>query len=116
MTNEMRIKVREILEDASFNAEIEETNSLEAVHAALTARGADVTMEEMESVLDEMAAEVKMPAVDDELSEEELEAVAGGVTMFAIAILFGITVALLVYYMTKHPNGPIARRARNLMK
>ena len=107
--------MREILEDASFNAEIAPTEGLEAVHAALTARGVEVTFEEMEAVLEEMAADVQEPAFDGELSEEELEAVAGGCAMWVIALMLGITLVMLMYYLQKHRNSTIAKKARALM-
>ena len=67
-------KMVEILENEQFQMEVEKTETPEDVRALLAKHGLEMSQEE----LDEFCAQVTVAMQPDELSETELEDVAGG--------------------------------------
>lgn len=89
--------VRNILADPTFAAEIENVATIEELQAAFQARGAVLTLEEVEEIC------VAVAKTGDELDETSLESAAGGIAPWlaakvAVAVAIGVTAA---YYKIK---------------
>jgi predicted ribosomally synthesized peptide with nif11-like leader len=100
-------KVEEFLnnvgEDQALQAELanalEAENDREAVTALAKSKGYDFSSEELWAAIQKRQAEFSQKEAAGELSDEELEAVAGGVTPAAAGLAFGA--AGVSYAITK---------------
>ena len=81
MTNEKRIKIEELIkaDDGTLAAELEKVESREDYIKVFADRGIEMTEEDA----DEMLKELILPT-DCELSDDDLEGVAGGISFGAI--------------------------------
>jgi predicted ribosomally synthesized peptide with nif11-like leader len=89
MPEEQKIaKLKEIFADKEFVEEVLAMETAEEVQAAIKEKGVELTLEEIDQTREQL---VKIAENGEEVSDEELEQVAGG---FAItACLIGIAVA-----------------------
>ncbi len=88
--NEKIAKVKEIFADKDFVAKVMEMETAEEVQAAVKAQGVELTLEEIEATKAELANQLENPD-SDEISDEQLENVAGGfaVTTIVCAAIIG---------------------------
>ena len=74
------IKLKELLQNTKFLGEMEQTNSVEELKQVFNKNGLDLSIEEIKAFAKAMAT---MHKTDEEISESDLEAVAGGFGGFA---------------------------------
>ena len=72
-------KIQELLLSESFVGELKNLNSVEELQEALKNNGLDMTLEEI-NALGDLCEKVLEQMDNDELSEENLSSVSGGVT------------------------------------
>ena len=80
MTEEIQAKIEKLLEDQNFIAELLQQENEEEVAALLAKEGLDMPKEAVQSLMGEISK-----AVNEGLSDEELDAVSGGVSQDSIA-------------------------------
>lgn len=85
-------KFKEALQDAECVKELAELDSLEAIQAKLAEKGLELSLDEVESLIEQVvkAAEKK----DTELSENDLDDVAGGFVTPMLGVAAALVVAL----------------------
>lgn len=83
-------KFKEALQDAEYVKELAELDFLEAIQAKLAEKGLELSLDEVENLVEQVvkAAEKK----DTELSENDLDDVAGGF----VTPMLGVAAALVV--------------------
>lgn len=81
---ELRERLEEVLADETFANELTQMENAEDVQAALEEKGIDLSIREILEVRDTMNKLQEKGVSPDELTEEELEEVAGGI----IGIIF----------------------------
>lgn len=79
-------KIKELLENEEFGNEIKDLDSAEGFQAAFKAHGVELTLEEVDSVLVHAAI---ANGNGDEISEDELEQVAGGSIFVGALVVAG---------------------------
>lgn len=90
---ELMEKVKALMENEAFKAKLEASNDLDEMAAVFQAEGINVTGADMETI----AASIQGT---DELSEENLDAVAGGVApIVALGIIAFVGGSLLLGYI-----------------
>lgn len=83
MNEEQKVaKVKELFADKEFVEKILELESAEEVQAALKEKGLELTVEEINQIKEQL---IKSGESGEEVSDEELEQVAGGVVGTVIA-------------------------------
>lgn len=86
-------KVKSLMENEAFKAKLEAANDLDEMAAYFQAEGIDITGADMETI----AANIQG---DDELTEEKLDAVAGGLPpIVALGIIAFVGGSLLLGYI-----------------
>src|SRR5438270_3850206 len=84
--------------DVAFQQEVQAAGTVAAKRSVLDRHGfSDVTLEDMKAYVESKGGKLEVPAHGGELSEQELEAVAGGLTQEesnAIAIGGGVAVGV----------------------
>lgn len=73
--DERIVKIKELLESEEFGEEIKDIESVEGFQEAFKAHGVELTLEEVDSILVQAAI---ASGNEPEISEDELEHVAGG--------------------------------------
>ena len=88
--NEKIAKVKEIFADKDFVAKVLAMETAEEVQAAVKAQGVELTIEEIEATKAELVNQLENKD-SDEVSDEQLENVAGGfaVTTIVCAAIIG---------------------------
>lgn len=90
---ELMDKVKMLMENETFKAKLEEANDLDEMAAVFQAEGINVTGADMETI----AANIQGT---DELTEENLDAVAGGMApIVALGIIAFVGGSLLLGYI-----------------
>ena len=77
-------KIKEVFSDEAFVNSLMELENVEDVQKALSEKGLDFSSEEIEAIRKRLAGE------DEELGENDLENVAGGVAIATVAAVVGI--------------------------
>jgi predicted ribosomally synthesized peptide with nif11-like leader len=86
MTQEERLdKIKEIFADQDFVAKLLEMETPEEVQAAVKEKGVELTLEEIEAARKETVNRLEKKD-SDEVSDEQLEQVAGGFIGTALAV------------------------------
>lgn len=86
MNQEEKIaKIQEVLADKDFIAKVMEMENPEEVQKAFQAKGIELTLEEIEDAKKEIGNRLEN-ADSEEISDEQLEQVAGGVIGTAVTI------------------------------
>ena len=89
MNDEQKIaKIKEIFADKEFVAKVLEMETAEEVQAAVKAQGVELTLEEIEATKAELANQIENKD-SDEVSDEQLEQVAGGMAITTAVIIAG---------------------------
>ena len=87
----MNEKLMELLKDEAFAKELLNENNPEDVQAKLNAKGVDISLEEVNAIAAAMEKAAQGGAAEsDELSEDDLENVAGGIVITATAVATAI--------------------------
>jgi lactobin A/cerein 7B family class IIb bacteriocin len=74
-------KIEQLMKDEAFVAELAAMKSVEEITVAVNAKGVCITVEEMETSLDHFLAQQ-----NDELTEDNLDTVSGGIGPGAIIV------------------------------
>ena len=87
--------VRTIERDDAFRAEVESAPTVTAKRAVLDARGfRDVGLDDMKAYVESKGGTLNIPEGGKELSEQELAAVAGGLTDVELGLAIGGPLAI----------------------
>ncbi len=78
-----KMKVQQVFSDEEFVKSIAAKETLEEVQAALKEKGVDISIEELEKA---KTIAMKKTEGDGTLSDQELDSVAGGCLLLAIAV------------------------------
>lgn len=105
--------IKEIFADKTFIDQLIESENIEDAHRLMANKGITYTLEETKIFMESLAKELDSP---EEFSEEDLEAVAGGVVvttavLVAAAKVAGVSLAsfLAAYYATKSVSKALHR-------
>ena len=82
MTNEMMDRVKALMEDDSFDKEIENLETAEELQKALEARGVEITVQEVEEICVGITSKK-----GTELGEDDLDNVSGGGILLGCALI-----------------------------
>jgi len=81
-------KLDELLKNEEFMMELKRMDTLEELRSALVAKGIDVAAEELEAIAEEYARQTGEGV--EELSEEQMENIAGGGAVAIGLFAFGV--------------------------
>ncbi len=100
MDKERAGKLNELLKDQDFAKQLFELDTPEEVKDLLSKKGVDVTVDEVNALGQQLSEmEDKIKSGSDELTEDELESAAGGVTPIVAYTLS--TTATIIYFAVK---------------
>ena len=91
-------RIEKTLEDGTFIADLSECETLQDVQKAFQNQGIEISLDKAKEFVD--AANEMDPLRDEEISEEGLEQVSGGLSMSR---------SLLIKWLPKWPKGPFPR-------
>ena len=83
--------IKEVFSDEAYVKSLFESESWEAAQASLKERGIDLSIEELKQLVDLMQKKT-----NDELSEDELENVSGGITFSVMVTLIAAGAATVL--------------------
>lgn len=79
-------KISELFQSEAFQKEAESCKTMEDFHALFTAKGVEITLDETIDLISQIA-EKKQQQDNGEISEEDLENVAGGLALTGAAAI-----------------------------
>ena len=89
-------RIKEVFSDKAFVEELISIHEPEKIQALLESKDIEMSIAEIEKFKDAVIKKLEDPDADLELSDEDLEDVAGGCLWIAIPIALGIIAGLCV--------------------